>query len=79
MVISESVWGARTIYEKGAGDGLYPIYMTGVVDRSINGNYIIHLVEGGLAVDKDTVALNDVHQLNGLGPDDGDFDTGVSL
>ena len=75
--ISVAGWGARTIYQDGAGEGLYPVYMTGVVDRSINGNYIIHLVEGGLAVNKDTVALNDVRQLSGLGPDDGDFYTGV--
>lgn len=74
---SDTGWGARTPYEKGAGEGLYPIYMTGVSDRSVDGNYIIHLIEGGLAVDKDTVALNDVRQLNGFGPDDGDFYTGV--
>ena len=74
---SDTGWGASTPYEKGAGEGLYPIYMTGVSDRSVDGNYIIHLIEGGLAVDKDTVALNDVRQLNGFGPDDGDFYTGV--
>lgn len=75
--ISEEGWGARTIYQKGAGAGLYPIYMTGVTDRSLNGNYTIHLIEGGLPVITDSVALNGVRQISGLGPDDGDFYTGV--
>lgn len=77
-VIVQTGWSAYTIYEMKAEEaGLYPIYMKGVKDLSINGNYQIHLLEGGLAVYKDTVALNSVHQIDSLGPDDGEFNTGV--